>query len=70
MWRSDDRSYLERTSSGRASSRWNWVGTMCDVVTLYCSISCSMCSGSHLSISTTVWPKLIDAPEKRSTAVW
>ena len=28
MCRSDDTSYLARVSSGRASRRWNWVGTM------------------------------------------
>ena len=60
---SEDMSYLFRVSSGRASSRWNWVGTMWEVVTLYCSMSWSICSGIHLSISTTVWPRWTEAPE-------
>ena len=55
---------------GKASSRWNCVGTMCEVVTLYCSISLSIPSGSHLSMSTTVWPRCSDAPPNRMTAVW
>ena len=61
-WR-EDRSYLLRVSSGRASRRWNWVGTMWELVTLYFSMSWSISSGIHLSISTTVWSRWMDAPE-------
>ena len=43
---------------------------MCEVVTRYCSMSRSISSGSHLSITTMVWPRWIEAPEKRMTAVW
>ena len=70
MWRSDDMSYLPRTSSGRASSRWNWVGTMCEVVTRCSSMRRSISSGIHLSMRTTVWPMCNDALPKRRTAVW
>ena len=70
MWRSDDTSYWFRVSSGRARSRWNWVGTMWEVVTRYFSISCSISSGIHLSMRTTVWPRWMEAPENRMTAVW
>ncbi len=70
MCRREDTSYLLRVSSGRARSRWNWVGTMCEVVTRYCSMSRSISSGIHLSMSTTVWPRWMEAPENRSTAVW
>ena len=70
MWRSEDTSYLSRTSSGSASRRWNWVGTMCEVVTRRSSMSRSMSSGSHLSISTMVCPRCSEALPKRSTAVW
>ena len=69
MCRSDDTSYRARVSSGRARSRWNWVGTMCEVVTRYSSMSRSISSGSHLSMTTMVWPRWIEAPEKRMTAV-
>ena len=63
MCRRDERSYLFRVSSGRASRRWNWVGTMWEVVTWYCSMSWSISSGIHLSMSTTVWPRWMEAPE-------
>ena len=56
-------SYLARVSSGSASSRWNWVGTMWELVTWYFSMSWSISSGTHLSISTTVWPRWMEAPE-------
>ena len=46
----DDTSYFARTSSGSCSMRWNCVGTMCVCVQPYCSISASVCSGSHLSM--------------------
>ncbi len=59
----EDMSYLVRVSSGSASSRWNWVGTMCELVTLYFSMSWSISSGTHLSISTTVWRRWMEAPE-------
>ena len=64
MWRRDVTSYLPRTSSGSASRRWNWVGTMCEVVTRHSSMSRSMSSGSHLSISTIVWPRWMEALPK------
>src|SRR5580704_1281177 len=70
MWRREDMSYFVLVASGRANRRWNWVGTMCEQVTLYFSISCSISSGTHLSITTMVWPRWIDAPENRITAVW
>ncbi len=70
MWRSDDTSYFARTSSGSCSIRWNWVGTMCEVVTLYRWIRYSVCSGSHLSIWTRVWPMCTEFIAKRITAVW
>ena len=34
------------------------MGTMCELVTLYCSMSWSISSGTHLSMSTTVWPEV------------
>jgi hypothetical protein len=40
------------------------------VVTLYFSMSFSMSSGVHLSISTTEWPRCIEADANMSTAVW
>jgi len=70
MWRSDDTSYLERSSSGTLRRRTNCVGTMWVLVTLYLSIRCSICCGVHLSISTMVCPMLMAEPEKLSTAVW
>ena len=48
MQRIDEQSYLARTSSGRARSRWSWVGTMCDVVTRCRSMSSSIPSGVPL----------------------
>ena len=70
MQRVDDTSYLARTSSGRASSRWNWVGTMWLVVTLCSSMSWSIPSGDHLSMTTTVWPMCSALAVHISTAVW
>ena len=70
MCRSDDTSYCAFTSSGSASRRWNCVGTMWLFVTPYFSMSCSMRSGVHLSISTTVWPTCSAPPANTSTAVW
>ncbi len=70
MWRSDDMSYCAFTSSGSASKRWNCVGTMWLFVTPYFSMSCSMRSGVHLSMSTTVWPACSAPPANTSTAVW
>ena len=48
MCRSEDTSYLARTSSGSASRRWNWVGTMCDVVTRRSSMSAQHVLGQPL----------------------
>ena len=70
MWRSEDTSYLSRTSSGSASRRWNCVGTMCEVVTRRSSMSRSMSSGSHLSMRTIVCPRCSEPLPKRNTAVW
>ena len=70
MQRVDETSYLARTSSGSASRRWNWVGTMCDVVTLCSSMSCSISSGVHLSMRTTLWPMCSELAVHISTAVW
>ena len=68
--RSDETSYLARTSSGSASSRVNCVGTMWLCVTLYRSIRRSISSASKRSISTTLCPSWIEMPTKLSTAVW
>ena len=70
MWRSDDTSYFALASSGTPSRRTNWVGTMCVLVTRYLSISRSMSSGAHLSITTSVCPMWIAEPANTSTAVW
>ena len=70
MCRSDDTSYFAFTSSGRASSRTNWVGTMWVFVTRYRSMSSSIPSGVQWSITTTVWPMWIAPPAKTRTAVW
>ena len=51
------------------SRRWNCVGTMWLVVTRYFSISRSISSGAHLSISTTGWPRCMEAEAKTNTAV-
>jgi hypothetical protein len=68
--RVDDTSYFALTSSGRASRRCSWVGTMWLLVTLYRSMSSSIVSGVQRSMSTTGWPRCSDAPTKASTAVW
>ena len=68
--RNDFRSYLAFTSSGSASRRWNWVGTMWLWVTAYRSISRSISSGDQWSISTAVCPSWIEMTTKLSTAVW
>ena len=67
--RSDDTSYFARTSSGRASSRVNCVGTMWLCVTWYRSMRRSISSASKRSISTAVCPSWIEMPTKFSTAV-
>ena len=43
---------------------------MCVLVTRYLSMRWSICCGVHLSITTTVWPMCMAAPENTSTAVW
>ena len=58
------------SSSGSSSRRWNWVGTMCVVVTRCCSIAASARSGSQRSISTTVCSKWSENQLKASGAVW
>ena len=70
MQRVDEQSYFARTSSGRARRRCSWVGTMCEVVTLCSSISRSISSASHLSMSTTLWPRCSELLVQSSTAVW
>ena len=70
MQRIEDRSYAVRTSSGRASSRRNWVGTMWLWVTRYRSTRRSVSSGSQRSISTTGCPSWTEIVAKFSTAVW
>ena len=67
---SEDMSYLARVSSGRARSRWNWVGTMCEVVTRYCSMSREHLLGDPLVHQHHGVARWIDAPENRRTAVW
>jgi hypothetical protein len=68
--RSEDTSYRSRTGGGSASSRRNWVGTMCVCVTRCRSTSASSSAGSKWSISTTGWPSGIEIVAKFSTAVW
>jgi long-chain acyl-CoA synthetase len=69
--RSDDRSYLPRTSSATASSRWNMIGTRWVWVMRWSSTSRSMGSGSHPSMRTVPTPACSGAPrEKASGAAW
>jgi hypothetical protein len=68
--RSEDRSYLRRTSSGSLSMRTNIVGTSCEWVTLYFSTSFRYSSGSKCSIITTVPPRRCTVIVKRSGAAW
>ena len=70
MQRHEETSWRARTSSGSASRRWNCVGTMWLVVTRYFSMSSSMPSGVHLSISTTGWPMWSEQDANTNTAVW
>jgi hypothetical protein len=68
--RRDETSYRARTSSGSASSRLNWVGTMWLYVTRCRSMSRSISSASNRSMSTAVCPSWIASVAKFSTAVW
>ncbi len=43
---------------------------MWEVVTRWRSMSESISSGCHLSMTTMVWPRWSEAPAKRRTAVW
>ena len=68
--RIEERSYRCRTSSGSASSRLNWVGTMWVLVTRYFSTRASACSESQESMYTTQCP-IWTAPHPNTvTAVW
>src|SRR5437588_5230630 len=69
-WRHDDTSYLAFVSSGRASMRWNMVGTMCEVVHRYRWPKARVGSAPHLSIRTTVWPMCRELRPKVMAAVW
>ena len=68
---SDETSYCAFTSSGSDSSRWNIVGTMCVCVTRCFSMSASVVSASHPSISTIGTPiEAGPASENASGAAW
>ena len=57
--------------SGRASSRWNIVGTMCVCVTPWVSIRRSVSTGSQCSMITSGTPYANGtATEKASGAAW
>jgi hypothetical protein len=64
MWRSEDTSYLSRTCLVRQGQEAVELGGHhVRVVTRYFSISWSISSGIHLSITTTVCSRWMDAPE-------
>ena len=54
--RSDEVSKPRRVSAGRASRRWNMVGTMCVCVMPCRSMSCSASTGSQWSMITSGTP--------------
>lgn len=64
MWRSDDMSYLLRTSSGSFIRRMNIVGTMKMVSIRSRSISAKNCSASKRGISTSAPPSLPERSPK------
>ena len=68
--RSEPVSNRVRTSSGSASNRRNWVGTVCVWVTRCACTKRSDSAGSQRSISTTGWPSCREIVAKLSTAVW
>ena len=71
MKRSDDRSDARRTSSGRASMRWNMVGTMWVWVIPCRSMSRSVSAGSQCSMITSGTPYANGtATEKANGAAW
>ena len=70
MWRSDDMSYILRTSSGSFIRRMNMVGTMKMVSIFSRSISRRNSSASNRGISTSAPPSRPERSPKEFGAEW